>query len=60
MSEQKAYVSKVMKAGKSIAVDMPEELFNEMNWQPGDALVWLVLPEGNGFVVRKMENVPNV
>ena len=55
MSEQKTYVSKVEKFGKSIAVDMPPELFSQMNWQPGDVLAWAVLPDGTGFVVSKLE-----
>lgn len=55
MSEHKTYVSKVEKFGKSIAVDMPEELFSQMNWQPGDVLAWAVLSDGNGFVVSKLE-----
>lgn len=57
MTDQpKTYLSKVQDAGKDgIAVDMPPELFAQMNWKPGDILAWAALPDSDGFVVSKLE-----
>ena len=52
----KTYLSKVQVADNGqLAVDMPAELFESLSWKPGDTLAWAVLPDGNGFVVSKME-----
>lgn len=51
----KTYLSKVQDVDGAIAVDMPAELFNQLSWKQGDVLAWAVLPDGNGFVVSKLE-----
>ena len=52
----KTYLSKVQVADNGqLAVDMPAELFESLNWKSGDVLAWAILPDGNGYVVSKLE-----
>jgi len=36
-------------------LNFPDELLNQMGWDPGDVLLWEELPEGR-WLLRKQEN----
>ena len=50
-----AWVSKVSKTPEGMAVDMPPELMEKLDWNDGDVLMWALLPDGAGFIVKKAE-----
>ena len=34
-------------------MEFPDDLLDNMNWKPGDVIIWTELPNGNGYTVEK-------
>jgi hypothetical protein len=53
----KTYLTKVVETPEGLAVDFPQELFNELNFKHNQVLVWAMLPDNKGFVITPIEQV---
>lgn len=52
---ENAWVTKVQNLDQQgLVIDMPADILTQLNLQPGDRLLWTLLPNNYGFTVNKV------
>lgn len=39
-----------------LVLTFPDNMMDNMNWNPGDTLVWEEMADGSAFIYKKVEN----